>query len=86
MFSSTILSISGRLELKLDNIIVSFEDPTVLIELIDSQLAKPMAFKIDSLGRPVYQCRNDFGPLKSLRSILQLTDFGLATRLEEDDD
>ncbi|KAF9247963.1 hypothetical protein DTO013E5_5078 [Penicillium roqueforti] len=45
-----------------------------------------MAFKIDSTGRPVYQSRNDFGPLKSLRSIPQLIDFGLATRLEEDDD
>ncbi|CEJ62036.1 Putative Remark: SRPK family members may be uniquely regulated and targeted [Penicillium brasilianum] len=73
-------------DLKLDNIMVSFEDPTVLTDFIDSQLAKPMAFKINSVGRPVYQCRSDFGPLKSLISIPQLVDFGLATRLEEDDD
>lgn len=65
---------------------VSFEDPTVLADFLDSQLEKPMAFKIDSMGRPVYQSRNDFGPLKSLRSIPQLVDFGLATRLEEHDD
>lgn len=65
---------------------VSFEDSTVLADFMDSQLAKPMAFKIDSVGRPVYQSRNDFGPLKCLRSIPQLVDFGLATRLEEDDD
>ncbi|OKO89274.1 Dual specificity protein kinase CLK4 [Penicillium subrubescens] len=65
---------------------VSFEDPTVLADFMDSQLTKPMAFKIDSAGRPVYQSLNDFGPLKSLRSIPQLVDFGLATRLEEDDD
>lgn len=58
----------------------------MLAEFMDSQLAKPMAFKIDSVGRPVYQSRNDFGPLKSLRSIPQLVDFGLATRLDEDDD
>ena len=74
------------LDLKLENIIVTFEDPTVLADFIDSQLENPMAFKIDSTGRPVYQSRSDFGPLKSLRSVPQLVDFGLATRLEEDDD
>ncbi|KAJ9197368.1 hypothetical protein DTO164E3_5801 [Paecilomyces variotii] len=73
-------------DLKLENIMVSFEDQTVLADFMDFQLEKPMAFKIDSTGRPVYQSRNDFGPLKSLRSIPQLVDFGLATRLEEDDD
>ncbi|KMK60538.1 protein kinase, putative [Aspergillus fumigatus Z5] len=73
-------------DLKLENIMVSFEDPTVLADFMDPQLARPTPFKIDSAGRPVYQSRNDFGPLKSLRSIPQLVDFGLATRLEEDDD
>ncbi|PWY66375.1 kinase-like protein [Aspergillus sclerotioniger CBS 115572] len=73
-------------DLKLENIMVSIEDPTVLAEFMDSQLEKPMAFKIDSTGQPVYQSRDDFGPLKSLRSIPQLVDFGLTTRLEEDDD
>ncbi|KAJ6084465.1 protein kinase domain protein [Penicillium sp. IBT 16267x] len=76
----------GCLDLKLENIMVSFEDPTVLADFINSQLENPMASKIDSTGRPAYQSRNDFGPLKSLRSIPQLVDFGLATRLEEDDD
>ncbi|KAB8202462.1 kinase-like domain-containing protein [Aspergillus parasiticus] len=75
-----------RTDLKLENIMVSFEDPTVLADFLESQLEKPMAFKIDSTGRPVYQSRSDFGPLKGLRSIPQLVDFGLATRLEEDDD
>ncbi|RAK77699.1 kinase domain protein [Aspergillus fijiensis CBS 313.89] len=56
------------------------------LENIMSQLARPMASKIDSTGRPVYQSRNVFGPLKSLKSIPQLVDFGLATRLAEDDD
>lgn len=50
---------------------VSFEDPTVLADFMDSQLEKPMAFNIDSKERPVYQSRNDFGPLKSLRSIIK---------------
>ncbi|KAH8691546.1 kinase-like domain-containing protein [Talaromyces proteolyticus] len=73
-------------DLKLENIMVSFEDQSVLADFMDSQFEKPMAFKIDSTGRPVYQSRNNFGPLKSLRSIPQLVDFGLAVRLEEDDD
>ncbi|KAJ5852777.1 uncharacterized protein N7529_012162 [Penicillium soppii] len=73
-------------DLKLENIMVSFEDPSVLADFLDSHLENPMAFKIDSAGRPVYQSRNDFGPLKSLRSIPQLVDLGLATRLEADDD
>lgn len=34
----------------------------------------------------MYQSFNKFGPLNSLRSVPQLIDFGLATRLEEDDD
>lgn len=81
-----VLIVDGCLDLKLENIMVSFEDPTVLADFIDSQLKTPMAFKFDATGRPVYQSCNDFGPLKSLRSIPQLVDFGLATRLEEDDD
>ncbi|KAF7165338.1 hypothetical protein CNMCM5623_009543 [Aspergillus felis] len=36
--------------------------------------------------RIVHTVPYDFGPLKSLRSIPQLVDFGLATRLEEDND
>ena len=62
---------------------VSFEDPNILAGFMNSQLERPMAFKIDSTGRPVYQSQNDFGLLKSLKSIPQLVDFGFATRLEE---
>ena len=65
---------------------VSVEDPTVLADFINFQLENPMASREDSTGRRIYLSRNDFGPLKSLRSIPQLVDFGLATRLEEDDD
>ncbi|KAJ5356879.1 hypothetical protein N7517_011488 [Penicillium concentricum] len=64
------LASRGYLNLKLENIMVSFEDPTVLVDFMDSQLESPMAFKIDSAGRPyTTACR-----------------LGLATRLEEDDD
>ncbi|KAJ5609130.1 hypothetical protein N7528_009697 [Penicillium herquei] len=75
-----------RLDLKLDNMMVSFEDPAVLSDFMDIELEKPMAFKIDWIGRSIYQSRTDFGPLKGLQSIPQLVDFGLATRLPENDD
>lgn len=65
---------------------VSFEDPTVLSDFMNSQFDQPTPYKVDATGRPVYLSCNDFGPLKSLRSIPQLVDFGLATRLEEEDD
>lgn len=65
---------------------ISFEDPTILTDFLESQHAKPMAFKIDSIEQPVYQSHNNFKPLKSLKSIPQLIDFGLTTRLKEDDD
>ncbi|KAK2782299.1 hypothetical protein FQN53_000115 [Emmonsiellopsis sp. PD_33] len=78
--------VEGPEDLKLENIMVSFEDQTVLADFMNYHLENPMAFKVDLTGRPVYQSVNDFGPLRSLRSIPQLVDFGLATRLEEDDD
>ena len=53
---------------------ITLEDSTVLADFINYQLEKPMAFKIDSTGRPVYQSRNDFGPPKNLRSVPQLAD------------
>ncbi|PKY02286.1 kinase-like protein [Aspergillus campestris IBT 28561] len=73
-------------DLKLDNIMVSIEDPAVLADFMNSQLENPMAFKTDSTGRSVYQSCSNFGPLKSLRSIPQLVDFDSAARLEEDND
>ncbi|BCS30544.1 putative protein kinase [Aspergillus puulaauensis] len=73
-------------DLKLENIMVSFEDPTVLSDFMNSQLDQPTPYRIDATGRPIYLSCNDFGPLKGLRSIPQLVDFGLATRLEEEDD
>ena len=81
-----ILSLCGCLDLKLKNIMVSFEDLAMLADFISSQLESLIAFKIDSVGQPVYQSHNDFRPLKSLRSIPQLVDFSLATRLKEDND
>ncbi|KAL4810442.1 kinase-like domain-containing protein [Aspergillus unguis] len=84
-------------DLKLENIMVAFEDQSVLADFMDSRFEpehghyqdhqlKPVPYKIDKTGRPIYQSCTDFGPLKSLRSIPQFVDFGSALRLPEDDD
>ncbi|KAF7118433.1 hypothetical protein CNMCM5793_007950 [Aspergillus hiratsukae] len=72
-------------DLKLENIMVTFEDPAVLEDFMNSQFDQPMQYKIDSTGRPVYRCHNDFGPLRNLVNIPKIVDFGLATRLDCDD-
>lgn len=74
------------LDLKLDNIMVTFEDPTVLSNFMNSQFDQPMQHKIDSFGRPIYLCHNDFGPLTRIKSIPKLVDFGQALKLNEQDD
>lgn len=40
------LNPAGCLDLKLENIMVTIEDPTVLADFMDSQLEKPMAYKL----------------------------------------
>ena len=62
---------------------VLFKDPAVLDDFIDSQLSKPIAFKIDSVKRSVCQSQDNFGSLKTPRSIPQLVDFDSATTLEK---
>ncbi|KAK2855699.1 hypothetical protein FQN49_004934 [Arthroderma sp. PD_2] len=73
-------------DLKLENIMVTFEDPAVFGDFMDSLHDQPMQYKIDSAGRPVYRCHNDFGPLRKLRNIPKIVDFGLSTRLNCEDD
>ncbi|KKZ65630.1 hypothetical protein EMCG_08537 [[Emmonsia] crescens] len=74
-------------DLKLDNIMVTFEDPAVVGDFMNSQLDnQPMQYKIDSTGRPVYRCHNDFGPLRKLGNIPKIVDFGSSIRLDAQDD
>ncbi|OJD18837.1 CMGC/SRPK protein kinase [Emergomyces pasteurianus Ep9510] len=74
-------------DLKLDNIMVTFEDSAMLGDIMNSHLEQSsMEYKIDSTGRHVYRCHNDFGPLRGLRSIPKIVDFGLATRLNGQND
>ena len=74
-------------DLKLENIMVTFEDPAVLGDFMNSQLDQPMRYKIDSTGRRVYRCHNEFGALRTMRNILpKIVDFGLSTRLDGQDE
>ncbi|GKZ26310.1 hypothetical protein AbraIFM66951_002258 [Aspergillus brasiliensis] len=72
-------------DLKLDNIMMTFEDPMVMSDFMDAHLEDAMDGKIDTTGRPVYRSHNDFGPLRKLRSIPKIVDFGLATKFDTDD-
>jgi hypothetical protein len=76
------------LDLKLDNILVTFENENVLSKFVKEQSAQSMQCKTDSnTGRVIYRCHNDFGPLDSsgLGNIYpQITDFGAATLLGKD--
>ncbi|TQN65561.1 Serine/threonine-protein kinase SRPK, partial [Colletotrichum shisoi] len=68
-------------DLKLGNIMVTFEDPSTIDAFFREQAAHLMARKCGE-ARTVYRCHNDFGPVqKGLgKMIPQITDFGLAQR------
>ena len=65
------------IDIKLDNILVGFEDPSVIEDFARAQAQNPMARKIQD-GRSVYQSHNDFGSLKSFFILPKIADFGLA--------
>jgi serine/threonine-protein kinase SRPK3 len=64
-------------DIKLDNIMVGFEDPSVIEDFARAQTQNPMPRKVQD-GRSVYQSHNDFGPLKSSYVLPKIADFGLA--------
>jgi serine/threonine protein kinase len=68
-------------DLKLENILVTFENQTVISDFIKAQTDLPMQHKVDSTGRTVYRCHNDFGPLMELKNLPRIVDFGLASWL-----
>lgn len=67
------------IDLKLDNILVEFEDPSVIQDFVRQQVKNPIPRKIRD-GRLIYQSHNDFGPLRSLYTLPKIADFGLAQR------
>lgn len=76
------------LDVKLENILMTFENQDILHDFVRRQTSLPMHYKADpKTGRTVYRCHNDFGPLdlKGLRKMIpKIVDLGLATRLEAD--
>ncbi len=62
---------------KLDNIILGFEDDTVLPRYIRSVQRAVPEFQCCG-NRRVHASQNDFGPLSSHVMVPQLSDFGLA--------
>ncbi|PGH15528.1 CMGC/SRPK protein kinase [Helicocarpus griseus UAMH5409] len=79
-------------DLKLENIMFTFEDNDVLDNFLSSRIDKPsepMKYKIDiNTGHPIYRCHNDFGPLQSKKlkhNIPKIVDFGHANRFMSKD-
>ncbi|KAH8765114.1 putative serine/threonine-protein kinase, partial [Hyaloscypha sp. PMI_1271] len=70
-------------DLKLDNILVTFEDQSIIAAFVQAQAMHPMARKHGG-DRPVYRCHNDFGRIDSddvLKKMYpKITDFGFAQR------
>ncbi|KAK2867971.1 hypothetical protein FQN49_003289 [Arthroderma sp. PD_2] len=71
------------IDLKLENILVGFEDKTVVEEFIKERSNHLMEYKTDSTGRTVYRCHNNFGPLKKLMNLPKIVDFGLARQITD---
>lgn len=69
--------LSGYSDLKADNIMMTFEDLSVLHEYVDAQSDHPMPRKISN-DRNIYLSHNDFGNLKSSNLFPKISDFGLA--------
>ncbi|KFY29164.1 hypothetical protein V491_00162 [Pseudogymnoascus sp. VKM F-3775] len=67
-------------DLKSDNILVGFEDRSVIKGFVRSQALNPMARKVKD-DRVVYRSHNEFGPLKSFGILPKIGDFGLAQRI-----
>jgi serine/threonine protein kinase len=67
----------STIDLKMDNILVGFEHPSVIENFVQKQARYPMPRKYNN-GRSIYLSHNDFGPPKSFRMLPRIADFGLA--------
>ncbi|RMZ75947.1 hypothetical protein DV738_g5249, partial [Chaetothyriales sp. CBS 135597] len=68
-------------DLKLDNILMTFENQSVLEAFVQAQKSHRMAQKVVN-GRVIYRCHNNFGDITDQSSLKKMypkiTDFGLA--------
>lgn len=63
---------------------LTFEEEDVLGDFLNSRFDEGMDHKIDATGRPVYRCHNNIGPLKKLKNVPKLVDFGSSAKLEQE--
>lgn len=70
-------------DLKLDNILVTFEDQSVIESFVEGQLQNPMSRKVLA-DRVAYLCHNDFGEFDGKPALRKMSpkiaDFSLAER------
>ena len=69
-------------DLKVDNILVGFENPSVIKDFAHAQASNPMLRKTKD-GRSIYLSHNNFGKLRSFYILPKITDFGLAQQQED---
>ena len=71
------------IDLKLENIMVCFEDMDVLGDYLNSKLDQPVHYKLDCAGRSIYESHDDFGPLRKITTIFpKIVDFGCASMFD----
>ncbi|KAJ5146587.1 protein kinase [Penicillium bovifimosum] len=70
-------------DLKLENIMMPFEDGEVLSNFLNQHLEQPAEYKIDATGRHVYRHNSDFGDLRRLwmNMVPHIVDFGSSLQL-----
>ncbi|PWY75338.1 kinase domain-containing protein [Aspergillus sclerotioniger CBS 115572] len=69
-------------DLKADNILVSFENPSVIHSFAQITPSRPISLKtLDD--HPIYRSHDDFGPLQSYETIPTLSDFGAAVHKQD---
>ncbi|KAL9612973.1 MAG: hypothetical protein Q9167_002450 [Letrouitia subvulpina] len=73
----TSLNVSGQIHIKQDNIMMGFEDPSVIEDFVQATAENVMPRKVQN-DRSIYLSQYNFGPLKSFRMLPKLGDFGLA--------
>ena len=77
MGGNAVFANGERQDLKADNLLLGFEDSSVIDDYVRQQKEHPPLHKeVD--GHPVYQSRADFGRLRKGVGMLKITDFGAA--------
>jgi serine/threonine protein kinase len=71
---------SETTDLKPDNIMVRLEDRELLSQIARDEYENPLPQKHCNDGRIVYLSRKNYGPLKDIIGLVEITDFDLAVQ------